>query len=78
MCAGEVVEWLLEGEDAIEAVRKLNGATDPRQALPGTIRKDFLSAGGPFNTVHGSASEEEAEKEWKIVLECARSATPAK
>ena len=70
MTSGEIVAFLLEGDsNVVDVVRRLNGATDPREAEPGTIRRDFRSAGGPFNTVHGSDSVEEAEREWAIVLE---------
>ncbi len=68
MSSGPSVAWKIAGEDAVARVRELNGATDPRQAKPGTIREIFRSAGGPFNSVHGSASEEEARREWEIVL----------
>lgn len=59
---------LLEGEDAIRLVRELNGATNPAEAEPGTIRHDFRSAGGPFNTVHASDSKKSYEREHEIVL----------
>lgn len=68
MTSGVMVAMLLQGEDAIERVRKLNGATDPSKAEPGTIRHDFRSAGGPFNTVHGSDSPEAAEREIGVVF----------
>lgn len=58
MISGPLVAVLLRGKNAIEVVRKLNGATDPAKAESGTIRHDFRSAGGPFNTVHGSDSPE--------------------
>jgi nucleoside-diphosphate kinase len=61
------VAVVLEGENAISRVRELNGATNPQQAQPGTIRRDFMSAGGPFNTVHGSDSKESAEREIALV-----------
>lgn len=72
MASGPSVAWKLAGEDAVDRVRELNGATDPRQAKPGTIREIFRSAGGPFNSVHGSKSEEEAEREWKVVVEASK------
>ncbi len=67
MTAGPVVVAMLEGEDAITTVRALNGATNPAEALPGTIRRDFRSAGGPFNTVHSSDSPEAFLREWDIL-----------
>jgi nucleoside-diphosphate kinase len=38
---GPVIAMVLEGVDAIEVCRKLVGATEPKTALPGTIRGDF-------------------------------------
>jgi len=61
--SGPLVALIISGDDAVERVRKLNGATNPDKAEPGTIRHDFKSAGGPFNTVHGSDSVEAAERE---------------
>ena len=67
---------VLEGPHAIELVRKIIGATEPRQALPGTIRGDFISIESyPVaneknrvvrNLIHASDSKETAEKEIKI------------
>ncbi len=68
MSSGPSVVLELEGEDAITRVRKLNGATDPNKADDGTIRKLFRSAGGPFNTVHGSDSTGAYERERKIAF----------
>ena len=48
-----VVAMILEGLDAVESVRKLIGATNPREADAGTIRAD-LSMNMPSNLVHGS------------------------
>ena len=56
---------VLEGDEAIEVVRALNGATDGRKAAPGTIRGD-LSLSNSENLVHGSDSAESAEREIKI------------
>ena len=60
--SGPVVALVLEGDQAIEVVRGLNGATDGRKAAPGTIRGDF-SLSNRENLVHGSDSEESAERE---------------
>lgn len=68
MSSGSIHAMVLEGEDAIKKVRELNGATDPAKAVTGTIRHDFRSAGGPFNTVHGSDSAEAAEREIKLLF----------
>ncbi len=59
---GPVVSLVLEGEDAVEVVRLINGATDGRKAAPGTIRGD-LSLSNRENLVHGSDSPESAERE---------------
>jgi len=68
MSSGPSYALILEGEDAIAQVRRLNGATDPYKAEAGTIRRDFLSAGGVFNTVHASATEEDANREIGLIL----------
>lgn len=62
MTGGPLVAAALEGEDAVELVRALNGATDGSKAAPGTIRGDF-SASNRENLVHGSDSPESAERE---------------
>lgn len=63
--SGPLVALVLEGDEAIEVVRALNGATDGRKAAPGTIRGD-LSLSNRENLVHGSDSPESAEREIKI------------
>ena len=63
--SGPLVAMVLEGDEAIEVVRGLNGATDGRKAAPGTIRGD-LSLSNRENLVHGSDSPESAEREIKI------------
>ena len=63
--SGPLVAAVLEGDEAIEVVRALNGATDGRKAAPGTIRGD-LSLSNRENLVHGSDSPESAEREIKI------------
>ena len=60
--SGPLVAAVLEGEQAVDVVRALNGATDGRQAAPGTIRGD-LSLSNRENLVHGSDSEESAARE---------------
>ncbi len=62
---GPLVACVLEGDEAVEVVRALNGATDGRKAAPGTIRGD-LSLSNRENLVHGSDSPESAEREIKI------------
>lgn len=63
--SGPLVALVLEGDEAIEVVRALNGATDGRKAAPGTIRGD-LSLSNRENLVHGSDSPESAEREVAI------------
>lgn len=63
--SGSMIAAILEGDEAIEVVRGLNGATDGRKAAPGTIRGD-LSLSNRENLVHGSDSPESAEREIKI------------
>ena len=63
--SGPMVALVLEGDEAIEVVRAINGATDGRKAAPGTIRGD-LSLSNRENLVHGSDSAESAEREIAI------------
>ena len=63
--SGPMLAAVLEGDEAVEVVRALNGATDGRKAAPGTIRGD-LSLSNRENLVHGSDSPESAEREIKI------------
>lgn len=60
--SGPLVALVVEGDQAIEVVRALNGATDGRKAAPGTIRGD-LSLSNRENLVHGSDSPESAARE---------------
>lgn len=60
--SGPLVALVLEGDQAIDVVRAINGATDGRTAAPGTIRGD-LSLSNRENLVHGSDSPESAERE---------------
>jgi nucleoside-diphosphate kinase len=62
MCSGPVVVQVLEGENAVQTYRKVMGATNPANAEPGTIRKQF-GVNVQENSVHGSDSPENAEKE---------------
>ena len=72
MVQGPVIAMVLEGVEAVELVRKLVGTTEPKSALPGTIRGDFshMSFGyadgeskGIPNLIHASGDREEAEQE---------------
>jgi nucleoside-diphosphate kinase len=59
MSSAPVVLMILEGEGAINKVREIMGATDPAEASPGTIRKDFADS-IESNIVHGSDAAETA------------------
>ncbi len=57
-----VVMFVIEGENAIAAAREMAGATDPRQARPGTIRADY-GIDVQRNVIHASDSEKSALRE---------------
>jgi nucleoside-diphosphate kinase len=62
MISGPVVVQVLEGQDAIAKNREVMGATNPENAAPGTIRKEFALSVGE-NSVHGSDAAETAAQE---------------
>jgi nucleoside-diphosphate kinase len=62
MTSGPVVLMVLEGENAVAKNREIMGATDPKKAADGTLRKDFATD-IEKNTVHGSDSLENAKIE---------------
>ena len=62
MTSGPVIVQVLEGEDAVAKNRDLMGATNPKDAAPGTIRADFAQTIDE-NAVHGSDSVASAERE---------------
>jgi nucleoside-diphosphate kinase len=62
MSEGPTVVMVIEGENAINKVREIMGATNPKDAAPGTIRADFASD-IEHNIVHGSDSRESASYE---------------
>ncbi|HEV2550768.1 MAG TPA: nucleoside-diphosphate kinase [Stellaceae bacterium] len=62
MTTGPVVVQVLEGENAVALNREIMGATNPANAAPGTIRKDFAES-IEANSVHGSDSPENAQTE---------------
>ena len=62
MVSGPVMVQVLEGEDAIRKNREVMGATNPRDAAPGTIRADFAETVDE-NAVHGSDALETAGQE---------------
>ncbi len=59
MISGPLVLLLIEGDNAIKRVRELMGATNPKEAEPGTIRADFAES-IDANIVHGSDAPETA------------------
>lgn len=72
MTEGPVIAFVLEGVEAVAHVRKMVGATDPKDSLPGTIRGDYTHVtraytnerGGTLpNMLHASGDAEEAKKE---------------
>jgi len=62
MTSGPIVVQVLEGEDAIAKNREVMGSTNPVDAAPGTIRKNF-GVNHQRNSVHGSDSPATAKKE---------------
>jgi len=62
LSSGPIVVMILEGEKAIEENRRIMGATDPKNAEEGTIRKEF-GISIDKNSVHGSDSPDNAKKE---------------
>ena len=65
MTSGPIVMQVLEGSNAVAKYRDIMGATNPANAAPGTIRKDFAES-IEANSVHGSDSPENAKKEIKL------------
>lgn len=62
MISGPVMIQVLEGKNAVAANRELMGATNPKEAAPGTLRADFADS-IDANAVHGSDSLENAARE---------------
>lgn len=67
MMSTPVVAFVLEGEGAIQKVFDICGSTDPKEAAPGTIRRDF-GVDKPHNVVHRSDSAEAAQKEISLLF----------
>lgn len=72
MTSGPVMAFVVEGVNAVENVRKMVGSTEPKAALPGTIRGDFAHASFGYtdkndraieNLIHASGNVEEARSE---------------
>lgn len=68
MISGPIMIQVLEGEDVIKKNREIMGATDPKQAKPGTIRAD-LAKSIDENVVHGSDGPETAREEIAFFFE---------
>lgn len=75
LCSGPVIAMCLEGAHAISVVRKIVGATEPREAAPGSIRGDYCHMSYPRskerlgvipNLIHASDSPESAD--WELDL----------
>ena len=62
MSSGQSMVLALEKDNAVTAWRETIGATNPKEAAEGTIRRDFATSIGE-NAVHGSDSDENAKKE---------------
>lgn len=62
MISGPIIVMVLEGENAIAKNREIMGATNPKEAKPGTIRADFAK-NIDMNAVHGSDGKETATRE---------------
>ncbi len=69
MSSGPVVVMVLGGGDAVKKVRAIMGATNPAEAEPGTIRKDFADS-IDNNIVHGSDAPETAASEIHYFFNC--------
>lgn len=59
MSGGPIISAILKKDNAVEDFRKLIGSTDPKEAIDGTIRKEFAT-NKTMNAVHGSDSDENA------------------
>lgn len=62
MITGPALVFILEGENAVSRTRQIMGATNPKEAAPGTIRADFAKT-IEKNAIHGSDSIENAKQE---------------
>ena len=68
MTSGPVMLMCLSGENAVAKNREIMGATNPKDAAPGTIRKEFGDSVGE-NAVHGSDSPASAQRELALFFE---------
>lgn len=67
MCSGNTVGLLLEKDNAIHLLRELNGAVDPEERKPGTLRA-LYGNGMTDNGVHASDSPDSAKRETKVIF----------
>ena len=67
MTSAPIVALAIEGQDAIDLVRIINGETNPKKSQPGSIRGDF-SIDITHNVVHASDSPRNAQRELEIVF----------
>ena len=67
MTSAPIVALAIEGQDAIDLVRIINGETNPKESQPGSIRGDF-SIDITHNVVHASDSPRNAQRELEIVF----------
>ncbi|MBI4257411.1 MAG: nucleoside-diphosphate kinase, partial [Thaumarchaeota archaeon] len=65
--SGPVVAAVLEGDGAVEVVRRMIGSTKSAEAAPGTVRGDF-ALGVTQNMIHASDSVESFQRESRIIL----------
>lgn len=65
--SGPIVALVVEGDDVIPRVREIMGATNPKEARPGTIRARFGES-IQRNVVHGSDSESSFEHEYEVIF----------
>jgi len=66
--SGPIVTLVIEGPNAVKALRKMVGPTNPSEAEPGTIRGDY-SLETTCNTIHASDSRENAKREMNIFFQ---------
>lgn len=67
MTSTPVIAFILEGDGTIQKVFDICGPTDPQEAAPGTIRRDF-GVDKPHNVIHRSDSTEAAQKEISLLF----------
>ncbi len=65
--SGPSVIMILESMDAVDIVRSMVGATNPAEAVPGSIRGDYATSPG-HNMIHASDSSEAAEREIELLF----------